>query len=310
MGPFHNYITRVHRRLQRPVNRSYFVCLHKSASMEFECGFELLPYLARNDTDQARWQCFIDEIKQVCQYDGEVEIKEDYIEFKLGDHPKLPMEGWKFCSFSSRMSGRSSTRIEGCISNIADRAQKHFGDQIRIWNEAKGKASFYHAMDKSVSIIRFMKVDDAVEQHEASKAIESSHDVTVTEFTDDSNLPLYEIRPLPDKGRGLIARFHIPIGTRILSEKPLLTVPIEVPLPNQRFMAPASVLPQARKILLERTLASKLLGLPRFDSISSSPLTATTRTMTLDTHSATSSRVTPSTAAPTRKPALSTQPFA
>lgn len=40
---------------------------------------------------------------------------------------------------------------------------------------------------------------------------------------------LYEIRDVPGKGKGLVARVQISVGTRILLEKPLLSVP---PIPN------------------------------------------------------------------------------
>ena len=36
---------------------------------------------------------------------------------------------------------------------------------------------------------------------------------------------LYDVRKIPGKGRGLVARSDIPEGTRILSEKPLLMIP-------------------------------------------------------------------------------------
>jgi SET domain-containing protein len=40
---------------------------------------------------------------------------------------------------------------------------------------------------------------------------------------------LYEIRQIPGKGRGLVARSDIPEGTRILYEKPLLMIPDNMP---------------------------------------------------------------------------------
>jgi hypothetical protein len=40
----------------------------------------------------------------------------------------------------------------------------------------------------------------------------------------DLNIPLFEIKDIPGKGKGLVARFNISSGTRILCEKPLLIV--------------------------------------------------------------------------------------
>jgi hypothetical protein len=44
-----------------------------------------------------------------------------------------------------------------------------------------------------------------------------------TETASDPIPQLYTIRPIPGKGYGCIADRYIPTGTRILSEKPLLT---------------------------------------------------------------------------------------
>lgn len=57
--------------------------------------------------------------------------------------------------------------------------------------------------------------------------------------------PLFEVKEIPGKGRGLVARVDIATGTRILCEKPLLTV---------QPMAPSEV---------ERAVAAKLKLLPK-----------------------------------------------
>lgn len=44
--------------------------------------------------------------------------------------------------------------------------------------------------------------------------------------------PLFEVTDVPGKGRGLVACKTIPKGTRILAEKPLITLRIDVPTPN------------------------------------------------------------------------------
>jgi hypothetical protein len=62
---------------------------------------------------------------------------------------------------------------------------------------------------------------------------------------DDSGIPIFEVKEIPGKGRGLVARLDIAMGTRILCEKPLLTAP-SMP-PNQ----------------VETYLAAKLKALPK-----------------------------------------------
>jgi hypothetical protein len=44
-----------------------------------------------------------------------------------------------------------------------------------------------------------------------------------TDPISELNLQLFSIQPVPDKGKGLVARFNIGKGKRILSEKPLIT---------------------------------------------------------------------------------------
>lgn len=59
------------------------------------------------------------------------------------------------------------------------------------------------------------------------------------------DIPTFDIKEIPGKGRGLIARFSISKGTRILCEKPLLT---------------AGAVPPGQ---LELVLATKLKALPK-----------------------------------------------
>ena len=63
--------------------------------------------------------------------------------------------------------------------------------------------------------------------------------------TKELDTPLFDIKDTPGKGRGLIARFNLTKGTRILCEKPLLTA---VPMPRRE---------------LELTLATRLRALPK-----------------------------------------------
>ncbi len=43
-------------------------------------------------------------------------------------------------------------------------------------------------------------------------------------------LPLFEVQAVPGKGKGLVARFEIAKGTRILYENPLFTTPHLAPI--------------------------------------------------------------------------------
>lgn len=51
-----------------------------------------------------------------------------------------------------------------------------------------------------------------------------AHFLNGTDPLKELDIPLFEIKDIPGKGKGLIARFNISSGTRILCEKPLLIV--------------------------------------------------------------------------------------
>ena len=55
-----------------------------------------------------------------------------------------------------------------------------------------------------------------------------SFDASSFRADEPTRAPLYEIRPFPGKGRGIVACSNIPKGTRILCEKPLLTLATEI----------------------------------------------------------------------------------
>lgn len=52
--------------------------------------------------------------------------------------------------------------------------------------------------------------------------------------TSELNLQLFEIQAMPGEGKGLVARFNITKGARILDELPLFTIPHLSPNGKQR----------------------------------------------------------------------------
>ncbi|KAK3065103.1 hypothetical protein LTS18_010256 [Coniosporium uncinatum] len=66
-----------------------------------------------------------------------VEIKSNYINFKAGEHPKLPFEGHKLLVFSSKISGYNAAnmKVDSYINTMISIAQAHFGSRIRCWHE-------------------------------------------------------------------------------------------------------------------------------------------------------------------------------
>jgi hypothetical protein len=82
-----------------------------------------------------------------------------------------------------------------------------------------------------------------IDEPEAHTSIASSIDEI--DCTKELDIPLFDIKDIPGKGRGLIARFNLSKGTRILCEKPLLTA---VAMPRRE---------------LELTLVTRLRALPK-----------------------------------------------
>lgn len=88
--------------------------------------------------------------------------------------------------------------------------------------------------------IKFASQRDEPEDHTSNAS--SINEINRTQELDG---PLFDIKDIPGKGRGLIARFDISRGTRVLCEKPLLTA---APMPRGE---------------LELTLATRLKALPK-----------------------------------------------
>ena len=111
--------------------------------MGIDAGFDMVPKLSKGAVDKHNWDTFINSIKEHYQNDDLVEVKPNYLEFKLGEHPLLPFEGHKFLSFSSKISGGQAKGVEEYISKVARIARLNFGSRIRYWNEAADGWSFY-----------------------------------------------------------------------------------------------------------------------------------------------------------------------
>ncbi|KAF5968178.1 SET domain-containing protein [Fusarium bulbicola] len=189
--------------------------------MGIEAGFDMVPRLSSGAEDQQKWKEFIDHVKAVYEDDSKVKIKANYIEFEVGEHPLLPFKGHKFLRFSSKLN--SNGNIDDYIYSIIRLARRYFGPRVQPWNDGCDRFGYYSWNEVNDSFKLYNKPEPP-----------SSIDV-----------PLFEVRDIPGRGRGLIAKVDIPTGTRILCEKPLL-------LANP--MAPGD---------LEATVATKLKALSK-----------------------------------------------
>jgi hypothetical protein len=115
------------------------------ATMGIDAGFDMVPPLSKGVVDRHNWSRFIDMIKEHYKGDTQVEIKPNYINFKVGEHPTLPFEGHKFLRFSSKVSGAiaKASRVQQYIHTVTRVAQGYFGSRIRYWNEAADQLGVY-----------------------------------------------------------------------------------------------------------------------------------------------------------------------
>ncbi|ROW01302.1 hypothetical protein VMCG_05980 [Cytospora schulzeri] len=209
--------------------------------MGMDAGFDMVPRLSRGIVDMQNWNSFIDIIKENYKDDPQVEVKPNYIVFKAGEHPMLPFEGHKFLRFSSKISGRiaSETRVESYIDAITRAARARFGSRIQYWNEYGDQYGYYDWNEVHESTRSYEQPDEP----ETSTII--AHALTGIDPCRELGIPLFEVKDIPGKGRGLFARVNISKGTQILCEKPLLTAG---PVPPNK---------------LEPMLAAKLKAMPK-----------------------------------------------
>ena len=86
-----------------------------------------------------------------------VEILQNIILFKAGEHPSLPFEGHKFLRFSAKISGASSG-VEGYISKVTSIAKVHFGSRVQDWHEGLDRCGHYDWNEVRKSILSYGQV--------------------------------------------------------------------------------------------------------------------------------------------------------
>ncbi|KAG5793906.1 hypothetical protein H9Q69_007023 [Fusarium xylarioides] len=178
-------------------------------------GFDMVPRLSSGREDQLTWDDFIERIMIVYEDDIEVEIKDNYIKFKAGEQLLLPFEGHKFLRFSSTPNDNWYS-VEQYIYLLHHIACEFFGSRVREWREERKELGYYSENEVNDSYRLY-------EQPDPPRSIVE---------------PLLEVRDIPGKGRGLIAKVDIPAGTRILCEKPLLVASTTIPGDLEATAAP------------------------------------------------------------------------
>ncbi|KAK5626107.1 hypothetical protein RRF57_001822 [Xylaria bambusicola] len=216
--------------------------------MGTDVGFDMVPRLSQGIEDRMKWGRFLEVVKQYYVGDGQVEVGPRAIRFKAGEWPSLPIEGQKFLRFSSKITGRTvaETGVEKYIQEVMAMAKTLFGDQIRPWNELYDEFGFYRWIFVNASIKSYELVRTPLEPPCRMdclmflKAVSIPELIPISSVTTqgtDRDTNLYEVMPIPGRGRGLVATVDIPKGTRILCEKPLITVKNSTPQSVHRFVA-------------------------------------------------------------------------
>lgn len=194
--------------------------------MGIDVGFDMVPRLSKGAVDKQNWESFIEVVTICYANDCLVEVKPNYLEFKAGEHPRLPYEGHKFLRFSSKISGSHAEGVDRYIYTITRMAQAKFGSRVHPWNNVTDVYSFYDWQEVNDSLKSYEQLDEP----EISTSI--AHHVLGTNPEKELGVQLFEIQAVPEKGKGLVASVNIARGTRILHEAPLFTTlqfsPIEL----------------------------------------------------------------------------------
>ncbi|KAH8590593.1 hypothetical protein B0O99DRAFT_579827 [Bisporella sp. PMI_857] len=189
--------------------------------MGFNIGFDMVPPLSKNKDDEQKWQNFIEVIKEKFLDDKLVDIKANYIEFNVGEHPLLPFEGHKFLRFGSKVSGSLTQHERPYIVSVYQCAKTFFDSRVKSWDEGADDYSAYGWTEVHASI----KSYDQEYESDVSEVTGSLSKLKLSTIPSNQLELLYTVETIPGRGKGIVARVNISKGTRIISEKPLFTTP-------------------------------------------------------------------------------------
>lgn len=120
-------------------------------------GFDMVPRLSSGVVDGKNWQSLIDSMKKHYKDDDLVEVKSNYIMFKVGQQPLLPFEGHKFLRFSSTIS-EEEPKVKEYIDTVYRVAKVYFGSRIREWKDSTTEGGSYSQQEVHDSIDSYEQV--------------------------------------------------------------------------------------------------------------------------------------------------------
>ena len=128
--------------------------------MGFDAGFDMVPKLSRTPADHKAWDLFLNMVKERYEDDERMEIKSNYLFFNAGEGPILPLEGFKFLRFSSKVSGgiATATGVWDIIRTVSRIARSIFGSRVRYWCEGANDYGHYNWEEVRHSIESYEQV--------------------------------------------------------------------------------------------------------------------------------------------------------
>ena len=98
-------------------------------------GFDLYPPIRKNSPDESRWSEFIENVKNVFKDDTNVQVTDKIIEFQVGEHPFLTIDGTCFRSFYSKITGGFG--VGSYIDTVLEIAKRFFPGRLYPWNDCE-----------------------------------------------------------------------------------------------------------------------------------------------------------------------------
>ncbi|KAM0328679.1 hypothetical protein ACHAQA_005091 [Verticillium albo-atrum] len=168
-------------------------------------GFDIVPRIYDVERDRGRWARFTEEIRTLYRDESRVTEDEFCIRFNYGgDRITIPVLGKWFVRFAAKGPAKIY------LQHVTTIAVRIWGIRIKVFDEGVGKPGYY--------------TKDELERDEPSPNQVDPPQSTTTGPEGQPPSPLFEIREVRGKGRGLVALVDLPAGKQILSEKPLITV--------------------------------------------------------------------------------------
>lgn len=212
-----------------------------------DCGFDIYPPLEPTRANQELFlREVLDEYRPRDREDTDqggrgsvVKVDADspgsYIEFMVGEHPRIPRRCEHFLRFSSKVSGGSVA--EPYIRGVCKIARQWLGDRVYFWDEMNELGAYIrhsgcynwneiYAAQRRIGEHKQQAEQQELEEMQIQDELHQGSDGTdrITNLT-ASHDKLYTIEPITGKGRGFVATSKIPKGTRILLEVPLFKTP-------------------------------------------------------------------------------------